>query len=79
MYTSVGMDWGDTTLPEDLRSSMKRNQRDRQTGTNLLHDTDFVQLADYLFKPYQSPSNGSEIIQEQISAVSKTDEFFGFP
>jgi len=74
MYTSVGMDWGDTTLPKDLRSSMKRNQRDRQTGTNLLHDTDFVQLADYLFKPYQSPSNGSEIIQEQIGAVSKTEE-----
>jgi len=71
MYTSVGMDWGDTTLPDDLRSSIKRNKRNRQAGANLLHDTDFVQLADYLFKPYQSPTNGSEIIQVKISESSK--------
>lgn len=74
MYTSVGMDWGNTTVPDDLRNSMKRNNRNRQDGANLLHDADFVQLADYLFKPYQSPTNGSEIIQEKISRSSNAAE-----
>lgn len=66
MYTSVGMEWGDTTLPDDLRDSIKRNKRNRQQGANILHETDFIQLADYLFKPYRSPTNGNELIQDRI-------------
>jgi len=74
MYTSVGLDWGDTTLPNELRDSISRAKRDRQGGASLLHETDFIQLADYLFRPYQSPTSGNELIQERIAKAKTADD-----
>lgn len=48
MITNFGIDWVDETIPLDVRNNVKKN-RDKN---NFLHDTDFIHLADFLFKPY---------------------------
>ncbi len=54
MLTNIGINWTDETLPKEVKSTIKRKSKDENHNTNLLHETDFIQLADFLFKPYQT-------------------------
>ncbi|MNK75004.1 hypothetical protein D3C87_945350 [compost metagenome] len=50
MITNFGFEWTEESIPLDLKNGVKKN-RDKN---NFLHDTDFIQLSDFLFKPYSS-------------------------
>lgn len=52
MLTSVGFDWEQETLPDDVKSVVSKNKRPKNGYVNILHETDFIHLADFLFKPY---------------------------
>lgn len=54
MLTNIGINWTDETLPTEVKSTIKRKSKNENHNTNLLHETDFIQLADFLFKPYQT-------------------------
>lgn len=53
MLINLGMEWSIQTLPEEVAKSIK-NKRSQQGVTDILHDVDFIQLADFLFKPYET-------------------------
>lgn len=52
MLTSVGFDWEQETLPDDIKSIVSKSKRPKNGYVNILHETDFIHLADFLFKPY---------------------------
>jgi len=54
MLTNIGINWSNETLPTEVKSSLKLKNKKDNSNTNLLHETDFIQLADFLFKPYQT-------------------------
>jgi Apea-like HEPN len=51
MLRKVGVDWADETLPKDVKEAIKR-----KNGVDILHETDFIHLKDFLFKPYTTIS-----------------------
>lgn len=53
MLTNVGLDWTNDTVPSEIKSTISRKGKN-QHNNNFLHETDFIQLADFLFKPYQT-------------------------
>lgn len=52
MVNTVGIGWTEDALPKDFKNSIKRENR--ESYSNILHSTDFIQLADFLFKPYSN-------------------------
>jgi len=50
MVTNFGFEWTKNSIPLDLKNGVKKNR----DVNNFLHDTDFIQLSDFLFKPYAS-------------------------
>ncbi|MFY7988870.1 MAG: hypothetical protein ACOVNP_08325 [Flavobacterium sp.] len=52
MISKFGFEWSDESTPIEVKNNIK-NKRDKN---NYLHDTDFIQLADFLFKPYSNKS-----------------------
>jgi hypothetical protein len=56
MLTSVGFDWEQETLPDDVKSVVSKSKRAKNGYVNILHETDFIHLADFLFKPYYKKS-----------------------
>lgn len=60
MISKFGNEWSDESTPNEVKNNL-RNKRDKN---NYLHDTDFIQLADYLFKPYSNKS--SELLFKEL-------------
>ncbi|WP_267402637.1 MULTISPECIES: HEPN domain-containing protein [unclassified Chryseobacterium] len=60
MVSKLGLEWTEESTPKEVKSNT-RNSRD---NNNYLHDTDFIQLADYLFKTY--PEKNVEILFKEI-------------
>lgn len=54
MVNTVGIGWTEDSLPKDFKTSIKKENR--ESYSNILHSTDFIQLADFLFKPYANQS-----------------------
>src|SRR5690606_10415429 len=52
MVTTVGLSWTDDNLPKELKEGLSNTKKQRSTYSNILHNSDFIQLADFLFKPY---------------------------
>ncbi len=52
MISNFGVEWTEESVPGEIKTNIK-NTRDKN---NFLHDTDFIQLADFLFKPYSNKS-----------------------
>lgn len=73
MLTNVGIDWVDETIPQEIKSVLKNKKKERNGYTNILHETDFIHLADFMFKPYQT-KNTSELFDliKKESRVSKS-------
>lgn len=73
MLTSVGFDWEQETLPDDIKSVLGKNKRPKNGYVNILHETDFIHLADFLFKPYHR-QNVDELFKS-IKASKSIEDF----
>lgn len=51
MAISIGYDWSDASTPKEVLDSV-RTDGGRREKTNLLHEVDFIQLSNFLFKKY---------------------------
>lgn len=81
MLTTVGVDWDKEALPKDLKDTIKKKKNGDNAITSILHETDFIQLADCLFKPYFTKE--ADLLYKQLekaNAVSdlKLDELKEF-
>lgn len=72
MITTVGIDWDKEALPKDLKDSVKRKKGVDSSVTSILHETDFIQLADALFKPYFTKD--IDLLYKQIDRIQDTSE-----
>ncbi len=54
MLTNIGINWTNETVPSEVKSSLKRKGKGEFENANWLHETDFIQLADFLFKSYST-------------------------
>lgn len=50
MVNTVGVNWTEESLPKELKQEIGKGNR--TSYSDVLHSTDFIQLADFLFKPY---------------------------
>ena len=75
MLTSVGFDWEQETLPDDIKSVVSKRNRPKNGYVNILHETNFIHLADFLFKPYHRQN-----VDELFKSIknSKTIEDLNF-
>jgi len=53
MLVNIGISWIKQTLPEDFKASRGSKNTNKQTSNNILYDTDFIQLSDFLFAAYR--------------------------
>lgn len=67
MITTVGVDWDKEALPKDVKETIKKKKSNDNAVTSILHETDFIQLADCLFKPYFTKD--TELLYKQIERV----------
>ena len=72
MLINLGMEWSLQTVPSEVQKSIK-TKRSKSGITDILHDVDFIQLSDFLFKKYQTKSSDS--LFNLIKSI-KTDENF---
>ena len=69
MLTNIGNEWTKETLPAEVKSAVDKNKR---PNSNLLHQVDFIHLAEFLFKPYQSKLS-SDLYSKLNNAKSLED------
>lgn len=72
MLSNLGMEWSAQTLPAEVVKSIK-NKRSQLGVTDILHDVDFIQLADFLFKPYQT--KGLSSLYSSIAKIESDSKF----
>jgi hypothetical protein len=54
MLTTVGVQWVDETAPSEIKEVIGKGKRNDYI--NVLHNIDFIHLADFLIKPYSNTS-----------------------
>lgn len=72
MLTTVGVDWDKEALPKDLKDNIKKKKGNENSTTSILHETDFIQLADCLFKPYFTKE--ADLLYKQLEKASEISE-----
>jgi uncharacterized protein YutE (UPF0331/DUF86 family) len=70
MLTKIGLGWTKEAVPREVSESIKTKKN--PAGNNYLFETDFIQLSDFLFKPY-STANSSNLMEKLRSAASAND------
>ncbi|MBC6995533.1 HEPN domain-containing protein [Neolewinella lacunae] len=74
MVETVGQNWTDENLPEDFRSSISNTKINNRTASlNILHKADFIQLSEFLFKPYSK--KGHQELYKHINNVREDIKF----
>ncbi len=69
MLCNVGLSWHKESLPSEVRDSIKsKSGRDSAT---CLYEADFIQLANFLFKPYSDQDMG--LLFQQASELGASD------
>lgn len=71
MLTNIGVSWIKKTLPDDFKASRGTNKSpSTKTSNQVLYDTDFIQLSDFLFAAYRD-IDVTELIKtlEQINSA----------
>ncbi len=64
MLTNVGVGWTKTNIPSKVIASMKKKGKDKlEHSLDYLYETDFIQLANFLFEPYQT-ENPNNLIEK---------------
>lgn len=66
MLTNIGTVWENKTIPSEVKKAVDTNKRSRDS---LLHKVDFIHLADFLFKPYQTKPQS-----ELVDKISKSQD-----
>lgn len=73
MLTNVGVGWTKTNIPSKVIASMKKKGKDKlEHSLDYLYETDFIQLANFLFEPYQT-ENPNNLI-EKIKVTKEINE-----
>jgi hypothetical protein len=72
MLTTVGSDWTDKLIPDDVRVASDK-QAKKRAENNPLFEVDFIKLSDFLFKPYST--NTTDNLLTEIHKSSKIEEF----
>jgi len=72
MLTTVGVDWDKEALPKDLKDNIKKKKGGDNAMTSILHETDFIQLADCLFKPYFTKE--TDLLYKQLEKANDISE-----
>lgn len=73
MLTNVGIGWTKEAIPDVVKESVKRKGKEKpENSPDYLYETDFIQLANFLFEPYQSVS--SEKLTEKLKSISNVNE-----
>ncbi len=72
LLTTVGIDWDREALPRDLKDNIKKKKVSDKSITSILHETDFIQLADCLFKPYVTKE--VELLYKQLECTQDISE-----
>lgn len=67
MISNFGVEWTEESIPVEIKTNIKHT-RDKN---NFLHDTDFIQLADFLFKPYSNKS--VEILFKDLKSLKNPE------
>jgi len=70
MLTKIGLGWTKEAVPKEVSESIRTKKG--STGNNYLFETDFIQLSDFLFRPY-STANSSKLLDKLRSALSASD------
>ncbi|SNB59728.1 MULTISPECIES: HEPN domain-containing protein [unclassified Pseudomonas] len=70
MLTKIGLGWTKEAVPREVAESVKTKKN--AAGNNYLFETDFIQLSDFLFKPYAT-ANSTKLIEKVRSADSVSD------
>lgn len=70
MLTKIGLGWTKEAVPREVSESIKTKKN--AAGNNYLFETDFIQLSDFLFKPYSTASS-SKLMEKVRSAVSASE------
>lgn len=66
MLINLGIGWHKSSVPKDVKDSIK--QENYHLSQNILYEVDFIQLANFLFKPYsiKEPQNLPDILSDII-------------
>ncbi len=56
MVTNVGLSWSNENLPKDIKQIISDRKKEKTSYANILHNTDFIDLSDFLFKAYSNKS-----------------------
>lgn len=59
MAISIGYDWSDASVPKEVQDSVR--SEGKKEKTNFLHEVDFIQLSNFLFKKYTKADSGNFI------------------
>lgn len=70
MLTKIGLGWTKEAVPKEVSESIRTKKS--SAGNNYLFETDFIQLSDFLFRPY-STANSSKLLDKLRSALSTSD------
>ena len=70
MLTKIGLGWTKEAVPREVSESIKTKKN--TAGNNYLFETDFIQLSDFLFKPYSTASS-SKLMEKVRSALSASE------
>lgn len=70
MLTKIGLGWTKEAVPREVSESIKTKKN--AAGNNYLFETDFIQLSDFLFKPYSTASS-SKLMEKVRTAVSASE------
>ncbi|MEM8531547.1 MAG: hypothetical protein AAGF95_11935 [Chloroflexota bacterium] len=74
MFTRLGMDWGDTAIPKELRATVERSRRKQNSVVGILHETDFIHLANVLFDEYQIPFDGEKLLYRRLKSIDRLED-----
>lgn len=72
MLINLGLDWSKEATPSEVKTQNKRGATKESPNANFLHDTDFIQLADFLFKPYSNKD--IHILFKELKKVKSIEE-----
>jgi len=70
MLTNIGQDWHKETLPISIKEALSKSKR--REYIDILHQIDFIDLSDLLFKTYQT-ANINELYEKISKATSVSD------
>ncbi|MDO5356022.1 MAG: HEPN domain-containing protein, partial [Conchiformibius sp.] len=69
MNISKGYEWRNNTIPDEVKNSVKTTLKER--NEDFLHNVDFIQLSNFLFKSYSEKSDLAAFLQQKDKSQDK--------